>query len=212
MNTQVIVPVDFDVGRVDFAKGEGLVPAIVQDEATRQVLMLGYQNAEALDSTLMTGEMWFFSRSRNQLWRKGETSGNTLRVKMLAWDCDQDTLLYQAVPAGPTCHTGAVSCFGAGDFSLQTLESVIQTRAQDPSDKGSYTRKLLDDIPLNLAKITEEASEVVQAIEQKEGKQRLTNEAADVIYHLMVLLVGQGISLSDVERVLADRQGKRREG
>jgi len=207
MSNAITMPADFSLEKVNFDQTTGLLPAIVQDAGTKVVLMLGYQNTEALRRTLANGEVWFFSRSRQTLWRKGETSGNVLRVCALQWDCDQDALLYQAEPAGPTCHTGEISCFGEGEFSFKKLEKIIHARLSEEGEAQSYTRQLFEDINLNLAKITEEAAEVVQAIEQQEGNNRLANEAADVIYHLMVLLAGQGVSLADVEKVLGERNG-----
>jgi phosphoribosyl-ATP pyrophosphohydrolase/phosphoribosyl-AMP cyclohydrolase len=189
----------------------GLVPCIVQDWRTGEVLTLAYMNAEALRLTRQTSEMHFYSRSRETLWHKGETSGNTQAVKQIRYDCDADALLALVEPAGPACHTGERSCFHRGDLtpgapheSLPTLERTIAERAASrPTD--SYTAKLLDDQNLASAKVQEEAEEVVRAA-REESDERLAEEAADVIYHLAVLLRGRGLSLADAEQVLDGRR------
>jgi phosphoribosyl-ATP pyrophosphohydrolase/phosphoribosyl-AMP cyclohydrolase len=173
--------------------------------------MHAYMNAESLRLTRETGEAHFFSRSRGELWHKGETSGNRLAVKAIRFDCDGDALLALVEPAGPACHTGERSCFHHGDFepgapheALPTLERTIASRAADRPE-GSYTAKLLDDQTLNGAKVTEEAHEVARAA-RDESDERLAEEAADVIYHLAVLLRGRGLRLADAERVLDGRR------
>jgi phosphoribosyl-ATP pyrophosphohydrolase/phosphoribosyl-AMP cyclohydrolase len=189
----------------------GLVPCIVQDWRTGEVLTLAYMNAEALRLTRDTGEIHFFSRSRQQLWHKGATSGNTEAVKQIRYDCDADALLALVEPAGPACHTGERSCFHRGDVTpaaphetLPILErTIVERAASRPAD--SYTARLLDDPGLAGAKVQEEAEEVVRAA-REESDERLAEEAADVIYHLAVLLRGRGLSLTDAEQVLDGRR------
>jgi phosphoribosyl-AMP cyclohydrolase / phosphoribosyl-ATP pyrophosphohydrolase len=189
----------------------GLVPCIVQDWRTGEVLTLAYMNAEALRLTRETGETHFFSRSRQELWHKGATSGNTQAVKSIRYDCDGDALLALVEPAGPACHTGERTCFHRGELApaapheaLPTLERTIAERATVRPD-GSYTAKLLADPDLNGAKVQEEAEEVARAA-REESDERVCEEAADVIYHLAVLLRGRGLSLADAERVLDGRR------
>ncbi len=189
----------------------GLVPCIVQDWRTGEVLTLAYMNAESLRLTRETGETHFFSRSRQELWHKGATSGNTQRVKAIRYDCDGDALLALVEPAGPACHTGERTCFHRGDLepaapheALPTLERTISARADERPD-GSYTAKLLDDPRLNGAKVEEEAEEVVRAA-REESEDRVAEEAADVLYHLAVLLWGRGLTLADAQRVLDGRR------
>ena len=197
-----------DIKNINWKKGNGLVPAIVQDASTEQVLMLGYMNAESLEKTQETGLVTFYSRSRKTLWTKGETSGNTLKLVSIAMDCDQDTLLVRALPAGPTCHEGTVSCFGdkgpQGLGFLAKLETLIEERkTADP--EGSYTAKLLQG-PLHKAaqKVGEEGVETALAAiaETDDG---LVYESADLIYHLMVLLSAKDIKLADVIKELQTR-------
>jgi phosphoribosyl-ATP pyrophosphohydrolase/phosphoribosyl-AMP cyclohydrolase len=195
-----------DDSQIEFDE-HGLVPCVVQDWLTGEVLMHAYMNAESLRLTRETGEAHFFSRSRQQLWHKGETSGNTLAVKAIRYDCDGDALLALVEPAGPACHTGERSCFHRGQLdpaapyeALPTLERTISSRATERPE-GSYTAKLLADRGLNGDKIAEEAEEVARAA-QSESDERLAEEAADVIYHLAVLLRGRGLRLADAERVL----------
>ncbi|HLP96740.1 MAG TPA: bifunctional phosphoribosyl-AMP cyclohydrolase/phosphoribosyl-ATP diphosphatase HisIE [Saprospiraceae bacterium] len=182
----------------------GLIPAIVQDAGTRQVLMLGYMNREALQQTQDSGLVTFFSRSRQSIWTKGETSGNTLRVVDILLDCDQDSLLVLANPDGPVCHTGADTCWQqkneAAGF-LYTLENLIQERKRSPVE-GSYTNKLLSSgIPKAAQKVGEEAVEVViEALGNR--KDLLLNESADLLYHLLVLFTACDVSLQEVEQVL----------
>ena len=189
----------------------GLVPCIVQDWRTGEVLTLAYMNAEALRRTRETGEIHFFSRARQELWHKGATSGNTQAVKAIRYDCDADALLALVEPTGPACHTGERSCFHNGELNagapyetLPTLERTIAERAATKPN-GSYTAKLLNDANLAGAKVQEEAEEVVRAA-REESDERVAEEAADVIYHLAVLLRGRGLSLADAEQVLDGRR------
>lgn len=201
-------------GRPEF--GDGLLPVVVQDVADGAVLMLAWANAEALEATERTGEAHFWSRTRNELWRKGATSGNVLPVVEIATDCDRDALLYLVRPAGPACHTGARSCFdvdaseaaGAGPgprFTLASLASVIaDRRAADP--EASYTARLLAAGPRRAAeKVIEEAGELVTA-SLSGSDDEVRHEAADLLYHALVLLASRGIDLSEVEATLAGRR------
>ncbi len=187
-----------------------LIPVIVQDVATRDVLMLAWQNQEAIDKTVETKEMWFWSRSRQQLWHKGETSGNRLLVCGVRVDCDRDTLLYLVKPTGPACHTGQGTCFGIKAFSLAILEQLIASRKQNPQS-NSYTNLLLDDPKSILEKIIEEAGEVVQAVAKHEGTRQITWEVSDLLYHLLVLLGSEGIPLSAILAELAARHDEQKE-
>jgi phosphoribosyl-AMP cyclohydrolase / phosphoribosyl-ATP pyrophosphohydrolase len=189
----------------------GLVPCVVQDWTTGEVLTVAYMNAESLRLTRETGEMHFFSRSRQELWHKGATSGHTQALRALRLDCDGDALVALVDPAGPACHTGERSCFHRGDTdpqigfeTLASLERVIAARAAERPE-GSYTTQLLDDGRLVGDKVQEEAEEVARAA-REESDERVAEEAADVIYHLLVLLHGRGLSLTDAERVLDDRR------
>jgi phosphoribosyl-AMP cyclohydrolase / phosphoribosyl-ATP pyrophosphohydrolase len=189
----------------------GLVPCIVQDWETGEVLTLAYMNAEALRLTRETGEVHFFSRSRQELWHKGATSGNTMSVRSIRYDCDGDALLALVEPAGPACHTGERSCFHRGDTTpgaphetLPALERTIAERAVT-RPAASYTVRLLDDPGYAGAKVEEEAEEVVRAA-REESDERVAEEAADVLYHLAVLLRGRGLSIADAERVLDGRR------
>ena len=188
----------------------GLVPCVVQDWRSGEVLMLAYMNAEALAATRKTGEMHFFSRSRDELWHKGATSGNIQLVKAIRYDCDADALLALVEPAGPACHTGERTCFHNGELQptaphevLPSLQRTIGERALT-QPHGSYTARLLADPALIGAKVQEEAEEVVRAA-REESDERVSEEAADVIYHLAVLLRGRGLTLEDAERVLDGR-------
>src|SRR5947208_4684532 len=190
---------------------QGLVPCIVQDWRTGEVLTLAYMNREALERTRATGEVHFWSRSRNELWHKGATSGNVQRVRALRADCDQDALLALVEPAGPACHTGERTCFHAGELeppapheALPGLERTLRERARDRPE-GSYTVTLLDDPALTGEKVMEEAEEVTRAV-REESDERVDNEAADVLYHLAVLLRGRERSLSDAYDVLNGRR------
>jgi phosphoribosyl-ATP pyrophosphohydrolase/phosphoribosyl-AMP cyclohydrolase len=189
----------------------GLVPCVVQDWRTGEVLMLAYMNALALRRTRETGELHFWSRSRGELWHKGATSGHTQALRALRLDCDGDTLLALVDPAGPACHTGERTCFHRGELdppapheALPALERTLRRRAAD-RPAGSYTVALLDDPELTGAKVREEAEEVARAA-REETDDRVDEEAADVVYHLLVLLAGRGRSLADVERVLDARR------
>ncbi len=189
----------------------GLVPCIVQDYRSGEVLTLAYMNAESLRLTRETGEMHFFSRARQELWHKGATSGNTQALRAIRIDCDGDALLALVEPAGPACHTGERTCFYRGEFDpaapyevLPTLERTIAARAQERPD-GSYTASLLADPESIGAKVQEEAEEVARAA-REESDERVSEEAADVLYHLAVLLRGRGLSLQDAERVLDGRR------
>jgi phosphoribosyl-ATP pyrophosphohydrolase/phosphoribosyl-AMP cyclohydrolase len=190
---------------------QGLVPVVVQDWRSGEVLTLAYANAEAIARTRETGELHLWSRSRQELWHKGATSGNTQAVKALRVDCDGDALLALVEPAGPACHTGARTCFFSGELdppapheALPALERTLVARqAQRP--EGSYTVALLDDPGLIGAKVEEEAEEVARAA-REETDDRVDNEAADVLYHLLVLLRSRGRSLADVAEVLNGRR------
>jgi phosphoribosyl-ATP pyrophosphohydrolase/phosphoribosyl-AMP cyclohydrolase len=191
---------------IDFEKTGGLVPVIVQDVRTKNVLMLGYMNAEALAATRESGQVTFYSRTKQRLWTKGETSGHYLLVEDIQLDCDRDTLLVLARPQGPTCHTGTDTCFGttnSPDF-LHYLEGVIQARRDNPSD-SSYTSSLFrKGINKVAQKVGEEAVELV--IEAKDDSEELfLNEAADLMYHYLVLLAAKGYELDDVIKVLRGR-------
>ena len=194
----------------DFDKMGGLLPAIVQDAETRNVLMLGYMNAEALERTEATQKVTFFSRSKQRLWTKGESSGNFLKVVSMSLDCDEDTLLIQAKPEGPTCHLGTDTCWGdanaSGGAFLDELEAVIRDRKENPKE-GSYTNDLFDKGLNKIAqKVGEEAVEVV--IEAKDDNRDLfLGEAADLTYHLLVLLAEKDIRLSEVVDTLRARHG-----
>jgi phosphoribosyl-ATP pyrophosphohydrolase/phosphoribosyl-AMP cyclohydrolase len=188
----------------------GLVPCVVQDWHSGEVLMMAYMNAEALERTRATGELHLWSRSRGELWHKGATSGHTQAVKALRVDCDGDTLLALVAPAGPACHTGERTCFHRGALTpsaphevLPALERTLTQRATE-RPAGSYTVALLDDPPLIGAKVMEEAEEVARAA-REESDARVDEEAADVLYHLLVLLHSRGRTLADAERVLDER-------
>lgn len=201
----------FDASRVDFDKGGGLVPAIVQDAATLQVLMLAYMDRAALDETLESGEATFFSRSRGGRWRKGETSGHRIKVQSISLDCDGDTLLLRAEPLGPACHLGTETCFGTelkrGVGQLGALERTIAERA-NASPEESWTAKLIARGPKRIAqKVGEEGVETALAGAAGD-KDELCKEAADLLYHLGVLLHARGASFEDVMQVLAQREKK----
>jgi phosphoribosyl-ATP pyrophosphohydrolase/phosphoribosyl-AMP cyclohydrolase len=189
----------------------GLVPVVVQDWRTGEVLTLAYANAEAVTRTRETGELYLWSRSRNELWHKGATSGNTQAVRALRLDCDGDALLALVEPAGPACHTGRRTCFHNGELeppapheALPVLERALTQRAAERPE-GSYTVELLDNPPRIGAKVQEEAEEVARAA-REEGDERVDEEAADVLYHLTVLLHSRGRALSDAEEVLIGRR------
>jgi phosphoribosyl-ATP pyrophosphohydrolase/phosphoribosyl-AMP cyclohydrolase len=188
----------------------GLVPCVIQDWRSGEVLTLAYMNAEALRRTIQTGEMHLFSRSRNELWHKGATSGNTQAVKALRYDCDADAILALVEPTGPACHTGERTCFFTGDLTaapheaLPGLERTLLQRASERPE-GSYTAALLADPRRIGEKVQEEAEEVARAA-REESDERVAEEAADVLYHLAVLLRSRGLSLSDAEEVLVGRR------
>jgi phosphoribosyl-ATP pyrophosphohydrolase/phosphoribosyl-AMP cyclohydrolase len=203
-----------DIDSIDFDKGNGLIPAIVQDADSFQVLMLGYMNRSALETTLEKERVTFFSRSKQRLWTKGETSGNYLDVVDLQQDCDNDTLLVLAHPHGPTCHTGNESCFFKKDFKptsspdfLSQLESLIVSRKKERPE-GSYTTHLFNEgLDLITQKVGEEAIETV--IEAKNSNpDEFKGEVADLLYHLLVLLAEKGISLEEVIKKLKSRHKK----
>jgi len=197
----------------------GLIPAIVQDAITGRVLMLGWMNEESLALTRQTGEVWFYSRSRQQLWHKGETSGNVLRVRELRADCDADTLLVRAEPAGPTCHTGRESCFwqdlDGGEIEeparagfLDELDGIVDQRRAAPPD-SSYTASLFAKGRLRISqKVGEEGLETALAGVAQDDD-RLTDEAADLLYHLLVLLNERRVPLRAVLQRLSDRHAAR---
>jgi phosphoribosyl-ATP pyrophosphohydrolase/phosphoribosyl-AMP cyclohydrolase len=191
---------------INFNKDQGLVPVVIQDNNTLQVLMVGYMNEEAYNKTLNEGKATFFSRSKNSLWTKGETSGNFLIVKEITIDCDNDALLIKVDPAGPVCHTGKKSCFGEETSKgfIYKLEQIVNQRIDD-NVNDSYSNKLFrKGINKVAQKIGEEAVELV--IEAKDNNQELfKNEAADLLYHLLILLKTKTITFSDIEKVLSDR-------
>lgn len=191
---------------IDFSKTGGLVPAVIQDTLNLQVLMVGYMNEEAFEKTKKEGKVTFFSRSKNRLWTKGETSGNWLIVDEIMTDCDSDCILIKVYPQGPTCHTGSTSCFGdkpAKGF-LYELENVIEKRITK-NPEGSYTSKLFSRGVNKVAqKVGEEAVELV--IEAKDNNIDLfKNEAADLLYHFLILLKTKKLKLEDIESILVER-------
>ena len=194
----------------DWAKGNGLLPAIVQHWLSGEVLMLGYMNADALVQTQADGRVTFYSRSKQRLWMKGESSGNVLALKSIRLDCDADTLLIQAEPHGPTCHTGTSSCFGDSadvrpplGFLAELDALVAQRHVERPT--GSYTTKLFDDGIRRIAqKVGEEGGETARAAVVQDDE-ALLGEAADLLFHLVVVLRARGLSLADAIAVLADR-------
>jgi phosphoribosyl-ATP pyrophosphohydrolase/phosphoribosyl-AMP cyclohydrolase len=195
-----------DAETLAWDKQDGLLPAVLQDADTRRVLMVGYMNREALQVTLDSGHVTFFSRSKQRLWTKGESSGNVLEMVAIEADCDRDTLLVQARPRGPTCHLGTTSCFPSapGDV-LGALQALIRARdAERPP--GSYTTKLFESGIKRIAqKVGEEGLETaLAAVVEEDGP--LLGEAADLLYHLVVLLQARGLSLADALKVLEQRQ------
>jgi phosphoribosyl-ATP pyrophosphohydrolase/phosphoribosyl-AMP cyclohydrolase len=202
--------VSFDPKTVKF-DDRGLVPAIVQDARTREVLTLAYMNEQSLARTLETGQTWFWSRSRNELWHKGETSGNTQQVVSVTSDCDNDAIVVLVEPAGPACHTGARSCFDvelseeARGGVLDELYELIKTR-QLARPAGSYTTYLFDKgLDKILKKVGEESAETIIAAKNDDTKQ-LVSETADLVYHLLVMLVARGVDLKEVREELAQRR------
>ncbi|WP_256840276.1 bifunctional phosphoribosyl-AMP cyclohydrolase/phosphoribosyl-ATP diphosphatase HisIE [Ornithinimicrobium faecis] len=216
MSAPLQLPDGLSVSDLAFAKQDGLLPAIVQHHRTGRVLMLGYQDAEALTATLATGLATFFSRSRQEQWVKGATSDNYLRVTSIQIDCDRDTVLLFCDPDGPTCHTGSQSCFDGESSSSQAnhavgsfiaeLEQVVVTRDRE-RPQGSYTTTLLEgDIRRIAQKVGEEGVETALAAVAQEDPE-LIGESADLIYHLLVLLRSRGLGLADVEAELRRRHG-----
>lgn len=199
-----------DLSKLDFTKGNGLVTVVTQDARSGDLLMVAHADREALERTLATGEMHYRSRTRG-LWHKGATSGNVQRVVSLTADCDGDAVLARVEKAGPACHTGEETCFGPGRLdALVALDATISARAAqapEPGEKPSYTRRLLDDRNLRLKKIGEEAAELVTACADGD-KPRAVEEAADVLYHLLVAVRPLGITLDDVKQALARRAAK----
>lgn len=211
-------------GEIEFDQ-RGLAPCVVQDWTSGEVLMLAYVSAESLEMTLETGDLHFHSRSRDELWKKGESSGSFMHLRQLRYDCDGDSLVAMVDPAGPACHTGQRSCFyrevlGSASArkdappapgepfpvtyeALPALERTLRSRAVERPE-GSYTVKLLDDRELIGEKVEEEAEEVIRAA-REESNERVAEEAADLLYHLSVLLVSRGVSQSAVMEVLNDR-------
>lgn len=194
--------------KIDFQKVNGLVPAIIQDINSNKVLMLGYMNQEALDKTMSSKKVTFFSRTKNRLWTKGETSGNFLEMKSITVDCDNDTILIKAVPVGPVCHTGADTCFFEENDSktlfIDELRAIIKDRKNNPNDT-SYTASLFaKGINKVAQKVGEEAVEIV--IEAKDdNKELFMGEAADLLFHYLVLLEAKGYELDEVMNVLIER-------
>ena len=189
--------------KLNWSKGNGLLPAIIQDFNSKDILMLGFMNEEALERTLSENKVTFFSRTQDKLWRKGDTSGNSLCVKDIAIGCDKDTILVQAVNDGPTSHEGSYSCFGEQMFSLQKLEKIISDKSTaDP--QSSYTASLIKKGTAEIAKkVNEEAGETSISAVSKDG--RIEEEAADLMYHLLVLLYDAGSNLNEVIKVLENR-------
>ena len=190
----------------------GLVPCVAQDWHTGEVLTLAYMSEESLARTRASGDVWFFSRSRGELWHKGETSGNFLRVRSLRYDCDLDAVLALVEPAGPACHTGERTCFHNGEVdrlapheAVPTLERTVEAR-RTASPEASYTAELLADPPRIGAKVEEEAEEVAHAAAE-ESDERVAEEAADVLYHLAVLLASRGLTMGDAFEALNGRRG-----
>jgi phosphoribosyl-AMP cyclohydrolase / phosphoribosyl-ATP pyrophosphohydrolase len=195
--------------KIDFSKLDGLVPCVIQDASTNRVLMVGFMNEEAYQKTIAEKRVTFYSRTKKRLWTKGETTGHFLNLVDVLIDCDQDTLLIKVNPVGPTCHTGADTCFNEDNkqWTLEALERLIQDRKANPK-KGSYTNTLLDSGINKVAqKVGEEAVELI--IEAKDdNKDLFLGEAADLMYHYLVLLTAKGYSLQDVLAVLKQRHAK----
>lgn len=195
----------FQPDTVRYDPDTGLAPVIAQDARTGEVLMLGYASPEAVRQTLESGLLTFHSRSRDQLWTKGETSGNTLTVVSLHHDCDSDAILARVAPSGPTCHTGQRSCFAAPP-TLPGLGDTLRQRRDDASAEGSYTARLLGDRNLRLKKLGEEAVELATACAD-EDRERIRQEAGDLIYHALVACMASGVEPEEVLEVLEDRRG-----
>ena len=199
-----------DLDEVDFAKLTGLVPVVVQHASLGSVLMVAFATREALEKSLESAQMHFWSRSRKCLWQKGETSGNVLKLVALHTDCDGDTVLARVEPSGPACHTGEATCFGersAPDHTtggLEALDAILSAR-QKERPGGSYTVRLLDDENLRLKKLGEETAELVTAL-AKADEERIAEEAADLLYHVLVALRGSGVALADTLAALEARR------
>jgi phosphoribosyl-ATP pyrophosphohydrolase/phosphoribosyl-AMP cyclohydrolase len=203
---QKMIKNNIDVSQIDFDKSNGLVPVVIQDEQTLEVLMLGYMNAEALDKTTADGKVTFFSRSKNRLWTKGEESGNFLFVKSIHFDCDKDTILIKANPVGPTCHTGNRSCFKTtfNQNFLFELEKIITDRYENPVE-GSYINKMRGKGLNKIAqKVGEEGVETVIAA-LAETEEEFIDEASDLMFHLLFLLKEKGLSIQDIAKNLEKR-------
>ncbi|MDD3267484.1 MAG: bifunctional phosphoribosyl-AMP cyclohydrolase/phosphoribosyl-ATP diphosphatase HisIE [Burkholderiales bacterium] len=198
-----------DINRIDFSKSsDGLIPVVIQDNATLQVLMLGYMNQESLKETISTKKVTFFSRSKQRLWVKGETSENYLLLNDIFIDCDNDTILVMATPCGPTCHTGSISCFSEQELPalgyIGMIDKIIQDRIENPTE-NSYTYQLISRGLNKVAqKVGEEAVEVVIAA-LAESREEYLGEYTDLLYHSLVLLHAQGLNLTDVAEVIAER-------
>lgn len=195
--------------KVDFSKNNGLIPVIIQNNETQQVLMLGYMDEEAFQKTQNENVVTFFSRSKNRLWTKGETSGNYLNVVSIKEDCDQDALLIQVIPNGPTCHNGTTSCFATEPqiSFLNELENVIENRISNPSSESYVASLYQKGINKMAQKVGEEAVELV--IEAKDDNQELfLGEAADLLFHYLILLQAKNLKLKDIEQELARRMKK----
>ena len=198
-----------DINKINFEKGNGLVPCIIQDAFTKNVLMLGYMNVEAVDQTLNEKTVTFWSRSKNRLWTKGEESGNYLKLQSIQVDCDNDTLLIAVTPKGPTCHKGTDTCWGESNapnsLFFEKLESVILSRKNEPNETSYTTSLFKEGINKVAQKVGEEAVELI--IEAKDSNDDLfLNEAADLMYHFIVLLVAKGFQINDVVEVLRKRE------
>ena len=209
-NRQLRTAADLDA--IDFAKLTGLVPVVVQDARDDRLLMVAYATREALEQSLATGEMHFWSRSRQELWRKGATSGNLLKLLSLHADCDRDTVLARVEATGPACHTGEHTCFGEvepvdrhPDAVLAALDATLARRARDRPE-GSYTVRLLEDENLRLKKLGEETAELVTAL-AKGQRDRAVEEAADLLYHLLAALRAAGVPAAEVMNALEKRRG-----
>lgn len=205
----------FDFERISYDQN-GLIPAVVQEEKTGKVLMLAYMNRESLEKTFETKETWFYSRSRQELWHKGATSGNRQLVKRISFDCDQDAVLLQVVPIGPACHTGKRTCFHETAFEEQTsirtivheIVGEIKDRRANPVER-SYTTYLFNEgVDKVLKKVGEEATEVVIGAKNRD-KEELTNELADLTYHTLVLMEMMDVSVEDVKGILRERRPKK---
>lgn len=200
----------FDINKLDFSKSNGLVTVVAQDAVTGAVLMIAHADRAALEKTIETGEMHYTSRTRG-LWHKGATSGNTQRVVSLTADCDSDAVLARINPTGPACHTGSTSCFeNTSADAISELDGIIAQRAAtaDSAETKSYTQRLLGDRNLRLKKIGEESAELVVALADSDTE-RVKEEAADLLYHVLVALRSAGISYDDVRKTLAERRSVR---